>query len=121
MSDAELEKTIAKINISTNNEELTATGEVIKFDGFLKVYMESSDDEEDENEEGDESRLPNLTVGQKLEFKQMTATEKFTRHCRKIYRSFAGKETGRTGHRQAKHLCSYYLHYHKKKLCREKR
>ena len=46
MSDAELEKTIAKINISTNNEELTASGEVIKFDGFLKVYMESTDDEE---------------------------------------------------------------------------
>ncbi len=77
MSDAELEKTIAKINISTNNEELTASGEVIKFDGFLKVYMESTDDEE--TEEGDESRLPNLTVGQPLEFKQMSATERFSR------------------------------------------
>jgi DNA topoisomerase-1 len=80
MSDAELEKTIAKINISTNNEELTASGEVIKFDGFLKVYTESTDDDEGENETGDESRLPNLTVGQSLEFRQMTATEKFTRH-----------------------------------------
>lgn len=82
MSDAELEKTTAKINIATKsgrNEELTATGEVIKFDGFLKVYMESSDEEETENSEG-ESRLPNLTPGQQLEFKQMTATEKFTRH-----------------------------------------
>ncbi len=78
MSDAELEKTIAKINISTNNEELTASGEVIKFDGFLKVYMESTDDDETK-EEGDESRLPNLTVGQQLEFKQMAATERFTR------------------------------------------
>ncbi len=77
MSDAELEKTIAKINISTNNEELTASGEVIKFDGFLKVYMEGTD--EDENEEGDESRLPDLSVGQQLEFKQMNATERFTR------------------------------------------
>ncbi len=77
MSDAELEKTIAKINISTNNEELTATGEVLKFDGFLKVYMESTDDEDaEENEEG---RLPNLTIGQALEFKQMTATERFSR------------------------------------------
>ena len=38
MADAELEKTIAKINISTNKEELTAQGEVLKFDGFLKVY-----------------------------------------------------------------------------------
>ena len=47
MADAELEKTIAKINISTNNEELTASGEVIKFDGFLKVYFESTDDDDE--------------------------------------------------------------------------
>jgi DNA topoisomerase-1 len=79
MADAELEKTTAKISISTNNEELSASGEVIKFDGFLKVYMESSDEEENETAEGDESRLPNLTVGQPLEFKQMAATERFTR------------------------------------------
>jgi len=78
MSDAEFEKTTAKINISTNNEDLTATGEVLKFDGFLKVYLESTD--EDDSEEGDESRLPNLTVGQSLDFNQMTATEKFTKH-----------------------------------------
>ena len=81
MADAELEKTIAKINISTNKEELTASGEVIKFDGFLKVYMESTDDDEAENEEDNESRLPNLTVGQELDFKQMTATERFTKHA----------------------------------------
>src|SRR6185503_3814412 len=78
MADAELEKTIAKINISTNNAELTASGEVIKFDGFLKVYFESTDDDEDA--ENDESRLPNLTVRQSLDFNQMTATEKFTKH-----------------------------------------
>jgi DNA topoisomerase-1 len=82
MSDAELEKTTAKINISTNNEELTATGEVLKFDGFLKVYMEGTDDDEDdENEKEGESRLPNLTVGQQLVFNQMTATERFTKHA----------------------------------------
>lgn len=79
MSDAELEKTTAKINISTNNEELSASGEVIKFDGFLKVYMEGTDDDDSE-QEGDESRLPNLTVGQVLAFRQMTATERFTKH-----------------------------------------
>jgi DNA topoisomerase-1 len=79
MSDAEFEKTTAKINISTNNQQLTATGEVLKFDGFLKVYLESTDDEETESEEG-ESRLPNLTVGQQLAFNQMTATEKYTKH-----------------------------------------
>jgi DNA topoisomerase-1 len=84
MSDAILEKTIAKIDISTNNEELTASGEVIKFDGFLKVYMESSDDDDEtenitaENDIG-EKRLPNLAIGQKVKFEQMTATEKFAR------------------------------------------
>ncbi|MFN8246313.1 MAG: type I DNA topoisomerase [Ferruginibacter sp.] len=80
MSDAELEKTTARIGISTNNEELTASGEVIKFDGFLKVYMEGTDEDDAEND-GDESRLPNLTVGQQLEFRQMTATERFTKHA----------------------------------------
>src|SRR6187402_1399845 len=70
MSDAEFEKTTAKINISTNNEELTASGEVLKFDGFLKVYLESTDDEEGEEGDGNESRLPNLTIGQSLNFNQ---------------------------------------------------
>jgi len=78
MSDAVMEKTVAKIDINTNEQELTASGEVIKFDGFLKVYFEGTDD--DENEEGAESRLPNLTVGQTLDFNQMTATERFTKH-----------------------------------------
>jgi len=76
MSDAEFEKTIAKINISTHSEQLAATGEVMKFDGFLKVYLEGKDDEEDDKEEG---ILPPLTAGQVLDFKMMTASEKFTR------------------------------------------
>ncbi len=50
MSDAEFEKTTAQINISTNNESLAATGEVMKFDGFLKVYNEGRDDEDEEDE-----------------------------------------------------------------------
>ena len=79
MSDAEFEKTTAKINISSNDQELTATGEVLKFDGFLKVYLESTDEEE--TDEGDESRLPNLAAGQVLEFNQMTATQRFTKHA----------------------------------------
>ena len=76
MSDAEFEKTAAKINISTNKESLTAHGEVMKFDGFLKAYFEGKD-EEDEDE--DESILPPLSVNQKLDFKEMRATQKFTR------------------------------------------
>jgi len=83
MSDAILEKTTAKIKISTVDDELTATGEVLKFDGFLKVYHEDNDDEDEtENSNfGGESRLPSLTVNQQLDFEEMSATEKFTRHA----------------------------------------
>jgi DNA topoisomerase-1 len=77
MSDAEIERTTAKIKISGNKDLLTAKGEVIKFDGFLKVYLESTDDENGEN--GDDSILPPLTVGQKLEMKEVVATERYTR------------------------------------------
>ena len=76
MSDAEFEKTTAKINISTNKDQLTATGEVMKFDGFLKVYLEGRDDEDEEDTEG---MLPPLAIGKVLDFREMTATEKFTR------------------------------------------
>jgi DNA topoisomerase-1 len=80
MADAELEKTIAKIAISTNKETLTAQGEVLKFDGFLKVYMEGKDDDdgEEEGEEG-ESMLPPLQAGQVLDLREMKATERFSR------------------------------------------
>lgn len=76
MSDAEFEKTVAKISISTNNDTLSATGEVMKFDGFLKVYLEGKDDEDEDDTEG---ILPPLVAGQVLNFREMTATEKFTR------------------------------------------
>jgi DNA topoisomerase-1 len=79
MADAELEKTIAKIDISTNKSELTAQGEVLKFDGFLKVYREDRDDDEVTEDESAEGVLPPLTVGQKLQFREMRATERFTR------------------------------------------
>jgi DNA topoisomerase-1 len=78
MADAELEKTIAKINISTNREELTAQGEVLKFEGFLKVYREDLDDD-DLAEEQQEGMLPPLTVGQQLPLKEMKAIERFSR------------------------------------------
>ena len=80
MSDAALEKTTARIDVSTNNHQFTATGEVLKFDGFLKVYMESNDDEEETNtEEKEDGRLPKLVVGQELKVIHITANEKFTR------------------------------------------
>ncbi|MEJ7740786.1 MAG: type I DNA topoisomerase [Chitinophagaceae bacterium] len=79
MADAELEKTTAKITISTNKEDLTAQGEVLKFDGFLKVYIEDRDEEELADDEAAEGMLPPLTVGQSLPLKEMKATERFSR------------------------------------------
>ena len=77
MSDAELEKTTVKIEISTNKEDLTASGEVLKFDGFLKVYREDKD--EDEQEDSAEGMLPPMTVGQVLPLSELRATERFSR------------------------------------------
>lgn len=79
MADAQLEKTIAKINVSTNGAELTAEGEVLKFDGFLKVYMEGRDDDDENNDENKEGILPPLQKGMKLSFREMKAVERFTR------------------------------------------
>ncbi len=79
MADAELERTIADITISTNNAVLQAKGEVIKFDGFLKVYMESVEDDTDENEEKDNAILPPLKVNQQVNLKELTATQRFTK------------------------------------------
>lgn len=82
MSDAVLEKTTVKIKISAIEDELAASGEVLKFDGFLKIYTEGNDDDENENSTfGSESRLPPLMVNQQLDFEEMTATERFTRHA----------------------------------------
>ena len=81
MSDAQFEKTVAKIEVSTNKETLSASGEVMKFDGFLKVYLESNDDEDEDATaaEGEESLLPPLAVGQVLDFIEMTGLERFSR------------------------------------------
>jgi DNA topoisomerase-1 len=77
MASAELEKTTVDIGISTvPNTLLEATGEVLKFDGFLKVYMESSDDEGEDEVKG---MLPPLKVGQQLNLNILQATQKYTR------------------------------------------
>ena len=77
MSEAELEKTIVKINISTmTGKQLEAVGEVLKFDGFLKVYLESTDDDEDNDVKG---MLPPLKINQLLDLNVMEATQSFTR------------------------------------------
>ncbi len=77
MSDAELERTIVDIGISTQPDaSLKAEGEVLKFDGFLKVYLESKDDEDEESTKG---ILPPLQIGQSLDLNNMQAVERFTR------------------------------------------
>ena len=78
MADAELEKTTATISISNTSEAFSATGEVVKFDGFLRVYRESYDD--DVEQEDETHLLPPLKKGQKLEYQNITATERFTQH-----------------------------------------
>jgi DNA topoisomerase-1 len=78
MADAEIERTTATIAISTSQENLIASGEVIKFEGFLKVYLESSD--EDSEEQQNKSMLPPLDINQVLELDIMKAKEGFSRH-----------------------------------------
>ena len=75
MSDAQLERTNVKIAADKHSELFSANGEMIKFDGFLKVYLESSDDEEEEQE----GMLPTLKEGEKLNANHIVATQRFTR------------------------------------------
>lgn len=77
MADAQIEKTTATIGISTVPQQLIATGEVIKFEGFLSVYMESTDDDEEAEEQ--KGMLPPLNVGQQLNMDEMKARQGFTR------------------------------------------
>lgn len=75
MADAQLEKTTVNIGISNAEGRFTATGEVLKFDGFLRVYLEGTDDEETEKETG---LLPPMSVNEMLLLKESTATQRFT-------------------------------------------
>lgn len=75
MSEAELERTNVKISASTHKETFTANGEVIMFEGFLKVYLEGTDDEDDEQE----GMLPAMKTGEVLSNNYITATERYTR------------------------------------------
>ncbi|WP_130735993.1 type I DNA topoisomerase [Flavobacterium sp. J27] len=75
MSDAQLERTNVKIEANNHNEIFHATGEVIKFEGFLKVYLEGHDEDEEEQE----GMLPALKMNEKLRNNYITATERFSR------------------------------------------
>lgn len=78
MADAQLERTTATIGISKLEEKFVAKGEVIKFEGFLKVYLESKDEEGEEEEI--EGVLPQLEIGKPLDRLGIVATERYTRH-----------------------------------------
>lgn len=75
MADAELERTNVKIEANNHQEVFTASGEVIKFEGFLKVYLEGNDDDDDEQE----GMLPAMKVNEKLINNYITATERYSR------------------------------------------
>ena len=77
MADAQMERTNVNIGISTNNKQFVATGEVILFDGFLKVYMESFDDDRAEDTA---AILPPIEVGTTLDLEKMEAQQRYTRH-----------------------------------------
>ncbi|WP_207420402.1 type I DNA topoisomerase [Desertivirga brevis] len=81
MSEAQFEKTTAKITITGRTENFVANGEVMKFDGFLKVYMESTDEETEASVDEDNANaiLPPLAQGQTLTAQEIKATERFSR------------------------------------------
>ncbi|MCM1332201.1 MAG: type I DNA topoisomerase [Bacteroides sp.] len=75
MADAQIEKTTVEITPSTRSEHFTATGEVVKFDGFLRVYIEGRDDDSVEDDAG---RLPEIQRGEELGMGDIVATQRFT-------------------------------------------
>lgn len=77
MADAEMEKTTVEISAKESGARFTVTGEVVRFDGFLKVYMEGRDDD-NADDGSDQGLLPHLSKGMKLTLGEMTATERFT-------------------------------------------
>ena len=80
MADAALEKTTVTIQVSTATEQFIAQGEVLKFDGFLKVYMESKDNENEEEDDTQEGILPAIALNEKLQRQSIQAVERFTHH-----------------------------------------
>ncbi len=84
MSDAQLEKTVVTIDVSTAEEDFIANGEVVKFDGFLKVYFEFTDesrsDTNGESAKAEKPLLPQVALNQDLNVSEISATERFTKH-----------------------------------------
>ena len=107
MSDAQLERTNVKIGINASEkikEQFVANGEMIKFDGFLKVYLEGTDFEEEEQE----GMLPNLVIGDALENEYVTATERFTRPPYRYTEASLVKQLEELGIGTTIYLCAYH-------------
>ncbi|MBL4710229.1 MAG: type I DNA topoisomerase [Flavobacteriales bacterium] len=78
MSNAKIERTTATINVSESTTDFTAKGEILQFEGFLKVYLEGNDDEEDDKEQ--EGMLPAMSKGEKVNMNEIVSTQRFTKH-----------------------------------------
>ncbi|MFT6165961.1 MAG: DNA topoisomerase-1 [Vicingaceae bacterium] len=79
MANARIERTTATINVSESKTDFTAKGEILQFEGFLKVYLEGNDDEDEDNDE-QEGMLPAMTVGEGVNMQEIVATQRFTKH-----------------------------------------
>ena len=119
MSDAELERTTITIKISNSSELFQVVGEVIKFDGFLKVYMESSDNEEENGES--KALLPEVVVNQELRAESIQATERFSQKPARYTEASLVKKTGRTGHRTPVNLRSDHYYDPESRICDQRR
>ena len=107
MQSAELERTTVDIAAQAGgrNIELRATGQVIKFDGFLKLYHEDFDDPNEAGEDDESRRLPAMSQGEKLDKKVDRRQPALHRTAAALFRSLAGQAHGRTRHRPAVDLC----------------
>lgn len=78
MANARIERTTATINVSESETDFTAKGEILQFEGFLKVYLEGNDDEDEDEEQ--EGMLPAMNVGDDVKMNEIVATQRFTKH-----------------------------------------
>ena len=114
---AELDRTTITIDMSGSSNQFVAQGEVVRFDGFLRLYSESTDD--DQAAESGEGLLPKLTAGDRVLPSQITATERFTSASGPLQRGLAGQTPRRTGHRPSFDLRTDDHHDHQPRLRRQ--
>ena len=78
MANARIERTNASINVSESKTDFTAKGEILQFEGFLRVYLEGNDDEEEDDDQ--DGMLPAMNVGDDVNMHEIIATQRFTKH-----------------------------------------